>query len=64
MSKMYPVTYIEHEDITVFVWDLEEGVQTIASCLASYPDKPIISVGIIRMTERRYDALDEYKGDC
>lgn len=64
MSKTkHPVVVIDHIDTgeTVYCWGAESGVDTIASCLSR---GELITVDRIQMTEKQYDALDEYDGDC
>lgn len=65
MGQKFPVTYIEHEDgLRVYCWDWKEGIETINSCLLNHPDEPISEVGVEMMTEKQYDKMAEYDGDC
>lgn len=62
--RKYPVVVIAHEDgEDVYCWGTESGVEAVRSCLMVHPDEEI-SVSMTRMTEKQYDALDDYDGEC
>lgn len=70
MGRKYPVVAIDHVDCdcdgggeVVYCWGTKSGVETIESCLRTHPDERV-SVRMIKMTEKQYDALPEYDGDC
>jgi hypothetical protein len=64
MGKKYPVVAIDHEDgKTVYCWGYGMGLETVQSCLKTHPEEAV-TVRQIRMTEKQYDALPEYEGDC
>lgn len=64
MARKEPVVVIEHEGgRLVYCWGQQSGLETIKSCLRTHPKEPV-KVSQIKMTEKQYDALPEYKGDC
>lgn len=63
-KKKHPVVYIKHEDGNdVYCWTTKQGLRTVDACLREHPEEPI-SVQILRMTEKQYDELPDYKGEC
>lgn len=64
MGKKYPIVLIEHEaGKMVWCWNHQQGIETVDECLHKHPENPV-SVRIVKMTEKQYDALDDYEGDC
>lgn len=62
--KKYTVVQIGHEDgEMVYCWGEKMGLKTVESCIVTHPQEPI-TVSVVRMTEKQYDALDDYDGDC
>ena len=61
------MTIIEltHEDSgeIVYCWGREMGMTTIKSCINEHP-KEAVTVRVIKMTAKEYDALPDYEGDC
>jgi len=63
-NRKYLVVVIEHEyGNDVYCWGMESGTEMVRSCLTVHPGEPI-SVRVIKMTEKQYEALDDYEGDC
>lgn len=64
MGAKYPIIVIDHEDgEVVYCWGREMGTETVGHCLRVHPEEPI-TVRTIRMTEKQYEALSDYQGDC
>jgi hypothetical protein len=59
------IVVIEHEGDgdAVYCWGVRQATKTIQSCLRVHPEQSI-SVSTIEMTEKEYDALDDYTGEC
>lgn len=64
MAKTYPVVVVAHGDgEEVYCWGTQSGVATVRSCLATHPDEEV-SVRMIEMTKKEFEALDDYDGEC
>jgi CRISPR/Cas system-associated protein endoribonuclease Cas2 len=62
--QKYPVVAIEHGDgEIVYCWGVESGAKAIRSCLTVHPEEEI-SVSTIKMTEKQFDAMEDYTGEC
>ncbi len=67
MGKKYPVVVIEHiDDIEreyelVYVWGEEDGIEKVRHCLERGER---IETHMTSMTEKQYDALADYNGEC
>lgn len=64
MGRKHSVIQIDHEGGgTVYCWGVEQGLDTIKSCIKTHPEESV-TIKEIRMTEKQYDALPDYEGDC
>jgi hypothetical protein len=64
MGKKYPVVILEHEHgKTVYCWGQQHGIEAVEACLKTHPEEAV-TVRQIKMTEKQYDALPDYDGDC
>jgi len=66
--EKHRVIVIDHEETgeAVYVWaptdrELSEALETVNSCVSR---GEMIHVSTIRMTEKQYDRLPEYNGEC
>ena len=64
-GKLYPVVAVDHPERgeTVYCWGTNAGVTTVRACLVTHP-KEEISVKVVMMTEKQFDAMDDYEGEC
>jgi hypothetical protein len=63
MDKKYPVLVIEHVDTDelVYVWGKEDGLELLLSCLHRGER---VEANLTSMTEKQYEALPDYEGEC
>ena len=59
------VIKLTHEDSgeIVYCWGQQMGVAAVRSCLREHPEEAV-TVRVINMTAKEYDALPDYEGDC
>lgn len=63
-TKMHPVVVLEHAGgETVYCWGQKMGIETVKSCLNTHPEEAV-TISQTEMTEKQYDALPDYEGDC
>lgn len=62
MPRQHNVVVIAHPDGTkVYCWYEDQGLETLRSCLRS---DETVEVYREKMTEAKFDALEEYDGEC
>jgi hypothetical protein len=67
MGKKYPVVVIEHlDDIErefelVYAWGKDDGMELVRRCLERGER---IEAHVTTMTEKQYDSLPDYTGEC
>lgn len=64
MGKKFPVVVIEHVDDDgepVYCWGEESGMKTLRSCLKR---GETVEVHLTKMTEKQFEAMPDYEGEC
>lgn len=66
MGKKFPVVVIEHTDVEriderVYVWGEDAGLKTVQRCLQR---GETVEVRLTKMTQKQYDELPDYEGEC
>lgn len=67
MGKKFPVVVIEHvgndegEGELVYCWGEDAGLKVMKHCLERGER---IEASLTSMTEKQYDALPDYEGEC